>query len=112
MLGLLPLAETKQAVVERSLTAADWITAGVIFVAGIAFARLIQAVLARALRKGDAEHGAATVAGRMVGYVFMVGAFVYCLSTLGVRLGPLVGALGIGGLAIAFAAQAILSNFL
>ncbi len=31
---------------------------------------------------------------------------------LGVRLGPLFGALGIGGLAIAFAAQSILANFL
>ena len=105
-------AASKEPVVDRSLNAFDWIVAGSILVGGILVARLVQYVLARSLRKGDSEHDAANIVGRMVGYVFIVGALIYCLSVLGVRLGPLVGALGIGGLAIAFAAQSILSNFL
>src|SRR3954454_9514138 len=99
-------------VVTHSLTAVDWIVAAVILVAGVGIARLARLLLTRALRKGDSEHEAADVVGRMLGYVFISGALIYCLSVLGVRLGPLVGALGIGGLAIAFAAQSILSNFL
>src|SRR5918911_169522 len=42
----------------------------------------------------------------------VAGGVMYSLSVLGVRLGPLVGALGIGGVALAFAAQTILANFL
>src|SRR4051794_31004574 len=99
-------------VVTHSLTAVDWIVAAVILVAGVGIARLARLLLTRAVRKGDSEHEAADVVGRMLGYVFISGALIYCLSVLGVRLGPLVGALGIGGLAIALAAQSILSNFL
>jgi small-conductance mechanosensitive channel len=66
----------------------------------------------RFVRRGDADKGAAVALGRFVGFVFAATGLVYGLSVLGVRLGPLVGALGIGGLAVAFAAQAILANFL
>jgi small conductance mechanosensitive channel len=109
---LFAASPSKAAVVNRSLTAVDWIVAGGLLVGGVLAARLVQALLARALRKGDSEHQAVDVAARIVGYVLMLAAFIYALSVLGVRLGPLVGALGIGGLAIAFAAQAVLSNFL
>ncbi|MDQ6797060.1 MAG: mechanosensitive ion channel family protein, partial [Actinomycetota bacterium] len=45
------------------------------------------------------------------GLILAAGLF-WSLSVLGLRLGPLFGALGIGGLAVAFAAQSILANFL
>ena len=105
-------AASKQPVVAHSLTAVDWIVAGGIFVAGIVGARLVQVFIGRALRKGDSEHQTADIVARLVGYVLILAALVYTLSFLGVRLGPLAGALGIGGLAIAFAAQAVLANFL
>jgi small-conductance mechanosensitive channel len=50
--------------------------------------------------------------GRIVSSVAIVAGLIYALAALGIRLGALVGALGIGGLAIAFAAQSILANFL
>jgi small conductance mechanosensitive channel len=110
--GVLVLAASSTPVVEHSLTTLDWVVAGIILAVGIAAGRVIQAILARAVKRGDTEHQAADAFGRMIGLLVIIGAFIYCLSVLGVRLGPLVGALGIGGLAIAFAAQTILANFL
>lgn len=95
-----------------TVTPGEWIAAGAIFATGIVFGRLLQAVLVKVVRRGDADKGAAVALGRFVGFVFAAVGLVYGLSVLGVRLGPLVGALGIGGLALAFAAQAILANFL
>jgi small-conductance mechanosensitive channel len=47
-----------------------------------------------------------------VGWLVVSAAVFWSLSMLGLRVGPLFGALGIGGLAVAFAAQSILANFL
>ena len=94
------------------LTVGEWIAAAAIFGAGVLVGRTLQAVLVRVVFRGDADKGAAVTLGRFVGFVFAAVGLMYGLSVLGVRLGPLVGALGIGGLAIAFAAQAILANFL
>jgi small-conductance mechanosensitive channel len=103
---------SNDAVIDHSLTVFDWVTAGAIFVVGIVFGRVLKGLLARTIKRRDSEHAIADVVGRMVGFVVFAGGFVYALAVLGVRLGPLVGALGIGGLAIALAAQTILTNFL
>ncbi|MDQ3979823.1 MAG: mechanosensitive ion channel family protein [Actinomycetota bacterium] len=99
-------------VAASSVTMGEWIAGGAVFLAGIAIGRGLQAVLFRVVRRGDADKGAALAVGRFVAFVFATAGLVYGLSVLGVKLGPLVGAIGIGGLAIAFAAQAILANFL
>jgi small conductance mechanosensitive channel len=104
--------QTDTAITSAGLTAGDWLAAGAIFVVGIILGRAVQAVLVRVVHRGDAEHGAALALGRFVGFVLAAAGLVYGLADLGVRLGPLVGALGIGGLAVAFAAQTILANFL
>jgi small-conductance mechanosensitive channel len=91
------------------LTAGDWIQAALILAAAIVLSRLIAFVVTR-LVKGD-ERAAARLIGRAVGVAVVIGGFVYALNALDVRIGPLLGALGIGGLALAFAAQSILENF-
>lgn len=83
-----------------------------VFTTGVIIGRTVQAVLVRVVHRGDAEQGAAVALGRFVGFAFAAAGLVYALAVLGVRLGPLVGALGIGGLAVAFASQTILANFL
>jgi small conductance mechanosensitive channel len=105
-------AATHTEVVSRPLTAWDWVIAGAVFAAGIVVGRVVRAVLARAVRRGDSERGAAEAVGRTAALLVTLGALIYALIALGVRLGPLLGALGIGGIAIAFASQTILSNFL
>ncbi|HSH62456.1 MAG TPA: mechanosensitive ion channel family protein [Acidimicrobiales bacterium] len=102
----------KEEVISRGLTTGDWILAGGVFLGGIALGRVLRALLTRRITHEDAERSAALVLGRLAGYVAVVGGLVYALSVLDVRLGPLLGAVGIGGIAIALASQSLLANFL
>ena len=108
-------AVSTQPVIAHGLTAVDWVVAGAVLVAGVVVGRVVKFVLARTMRRDGEEHetaAAADVIARLVGYIAILAGLIYALGVIGVRLGPLVGALGIGGLAIAFAAQSILANFL
>lgn len=109
---LLPAVESAEPVVSQALTARDWIVAGTIAVVGFVAARVISTVVSRAAGRDDDEGAAAEAVGRVVGLVLAAVALFYALGVIGVRLGPLVGALGIGGVALAFAGQNILANFL
>ncbi|HEV3400266.1 MAG TPA: mechanosensitive ion channel domain-containing protein [Acidimicrobiales bacterium] len=113
MITVLAAAETpRQEVIADGLTAADWVTAGVILAVGIAASAALRTILGRALRRGDSERSAANVLTRGLGWLVVAAALFWSLALLGLRVGPLFGALGIGGLAVAFAAQSILANFL
>lgn len=106
-------AAEAEKVVASNVTLTDWIVAAVILAAGLAAGRIGRSIVVRAIGKGDEEEPLAVqVVGRIITSLAAVAGFIYALSVLGIRLGPLVGALGIGGLAIAFAAQSILANFL
>jgi small conductance mechanosensitive channel len=105
-------AEDELAEALGRLTVADWIFAAVLVVAGIVASRVVRAVTARVVKRGaDSDWVVADLVGRVIGYVFLLGGFVYALAVLDVQLAPVLGALGLGGLAIAFAAQSILENF-
>lgn len=93
------------------VTTDDWIRAGLIFLAAIAVSRLIQFAVTRLISDENGSAVAFRLIGRAVGATVVIVGFVYALSSLGVRLGPVLGALGIGGLALAFGAQSILENF-
>lgn len=97
-------------VVREGLTARDWITAGLTFVAFVIAGRVIRRLVVRAVRRTDHEGTIALFVGRLVQNLLAFVGFVYALSVLGVRIGPLLGALGISGIAIAFALTAILEN--
>ncbi|HVM40764.1 MAG TPA: mechanosensitive ion channel family protein [Acidimicrobiia bacterium] len=93
------------------LAADDWIQAAAIFVAAIVLAILVRRIITRFVARGETERHAALVIGRFVSALIVAGGFVYALNALGVRLGPLLGALGIGGVALAFALQHVLENW-
>ncbi len=99
-------------VIAQSLTVADWVTAGGVFVLGIVAGRVLRSLLTRRIGRDDADPPAASLVGRFGGYLLVLAGLVYALAILDVRLGPLLGAIGIGGIAVALAAQSILSNFL
>ncbi|MDQ2826765.1 MAG: mechanosensitive ion channel family protein [Actinomycetota bacterium] len=105
------LAQQSQ-VVSHGLGWGDWILALVIVTAGFALGQAARRLVVRALSRGDSGRSAAQAVGRLASSILVTGGFVYALSAIGVRLGPLVGALGIGGLALAFAGQSILANFM
>lgn len=92
------------------LTAEDWIRAALIVVGAILVSRILQALVTRVVTGDEGVSVAARLVGRAVGAGVVVGGLVYALNALEVRVGPLLGALGIGGLALAFAAQSILEN--
>ena len=105
-------AEGDTPIIRDGLTAADWIVAGAILVVGIAVGALLKSLVSRALNRGDSERAAALMISRVVAWVAVIVALFWSLALLGIRVGPLFGAVGIGGVALAFAAQSILANFL
>ena len=99
-----------QTVLPSNLTWVDWLQAGLIVVVAIVAAQVLQRVLVRVLERGESEQGVAVLVGRFLGYLLFVIGLLYALRVLGVSLGPVLGALGVGGIALAFALQDVLQN--
>lgn len=93
------------------LSLADWVWAGSIIIGVVVISFIVRRLLMKMWT--DPESGyAARVVGRLASYVIVVFGFVYALGQVGVSVGPLLGALGVVGLALAFAFQDILENFI
>ena len=107
-----PLAQSSDdSIIDESLTLADWIQAGIIVAATIVVAVLVARLVRRVLIHVAGPGFAATVTARLAGYlIFLVGLF-YALTSLGVQVGPLIGAIGLGGLVLALALQKLVENF-
>lgn len=100
-----------QNLVDDSLTGADWIRAGVVVLVAV-----VLAVIANKASKSIAERTigpgfAPLLISRTIGYVIVLIGLIYALGDLGVRIGPLLGALGLGGLVLALALQGVVENF-
>lgn len=98
-------------ILEQGLTGADWLQAGGILFGAIAIAiaanRVARSIVSRSLGSGFG----AIITARIVGYLIFLIGLVYALNTLGVRVGPLLGALGLSGLVLALALQSAAENF-
>ncbi len=103
--------DTAEVLVDGSLTSGDWLRAGAILLATILVSIIVSRLLRRVISHGLGTGFASIMLARLASYVaFLVGLF-YALTTLGVRVGPLVGALGLGGLVLALALQRVVENF-
>lgn len=111
-MGPVLVAATKKVVLAHGLSALDWARAGIIVVVAIAVSRLAKTLLARTINRGDAERYTGDLVARFFAYAVVIAGIVYSLSALRVRIGPLLGALGIGGLAFAFALKDTLENLI
>ncbi len=87
------------------------VLAAVIVVAALVLAFVLRRLLVRLLDRGDADRNIGRLSGRFLSLAVVAVGIVYALDLLGVRLGPVLGALGVGGIALAFALQDILQNF-
>ncbi len=95
----------------QGLTGTDWLQAGGIMLVAIAIAvaanRIARSVVSRSVGAGFG----AIITARIIGYLIFLIGLVYALNTLGVRVGPLLGALGLSGLVLALALQKVVENF-
>ncbi len=103
--------EESDAIVEGTVESTDWLRAGVTVVGAligaIVLGRIVRALLSRWIGKDFAS----LFLSRLVAYVTFTLGVIYALTSLGVRLGPLLGALGLGGIVLALALQKPVENF-
>lgn len=94
------------------VTGWDWIRAGITVAAALAAAVVLRRVIQAWVGRSDADRHAAQIVGRFTAYVIVTAGLLYALSALDVDLVPILGALGVVGIALAFAFQNILENFI
>lgn len=94
-----------------ALTLTDWLWAAGLLAATIVVSIVVRRVLGSALGRRTNPFVARLLGRIAAGIVFILGV-VYTMSRLGVSIAPLLGALGLIGLALAFAFQDILENFI
>jgi small-conductance mechanosensitive channel len=97
-------------VVPHGITAWDWIHVGIILGLTALATQAMRHAVMRAVRR-DPDRGWGRLVSRFLTYIIVVAGLVYSLVALRVQIGPLLGALGIGGIALAFALQDTLQNF-
>lgn len=104
------LESLREALGGEPLTLWDWGRAGIILLVALVGSRVVKYVLKRLL-SSRWDSAVVDLMARLVGYAIATFGLIYALEQLGVRVGPLLGALGIVGIALAFALQDILQNF-
>ncbi len=92
------------------LAASTWLLAGGIVLGGIVVAAAIGRIVRRIVSGIEGEGFAGIVVGRIVAYTVFVLSLIYALSVLEVRIVPLIGALGVGGIVLALALQGVVEN--
>lgn len=93
------------------LTLADWLWAAGLIVGAVLLAIAARRVVQRLLSNASNPY-VGTLLGRLAAFVVFSIGFVYALSRVGVSIAPLLGIFGLFGLALAFAFQDILENFI
>ncbi len=84
----------------------------VVGVIGLVVALVIASVAQRGLRRAMADPVAAGMLGRILRVLLLAAALLLALAIAGVEVGPALAGLGLAGLALAFALQGILENFI
>lgn len=90
---------------------ADWLWAGGILLASIIIGLSLGRFTSKLIGRRTSPFIARLV-GRFVAATLIVVGFVYAMNQLGVAIGPLLGLLGLAGLAIALAFQDLLENII
>ena len=109
-IGVLAQADS-EALLHDELTGGDWIKAGIVLVGTLVLAVAVSKILRRVVVRGIGPGFAAILTSRFLGYAVFIVGLSYALTVLGVRVGPLLGALGLGGLVLALALQGVVGNF-
>lgn len=89
----------------------DYGRAAIILVAAIVLGRAARFSIKRLLSRTRTDGFLGDLIGRIVSYIVVAFGLVYAFESLGIAVAPILGALGIVGIALAFALQDILENF-
>ena len=93
------------------ITLQEWGIAVGVLVAGLLLGVVFRRVVIALLRRSSFRESVADLlVGRVVYVTTVLVALIYALNVLGVRVAPLLGALGIGGIALALALQPTIQN--
>jgi small-conductance mechanosensitive channel len=110
--GLAPAIDTLRALYELIVASLPLIGIAVLVVVlGVLVARYLAIGVDRALRRGDTDRAATGLITQLVRLLAITGALLLALTIAGVPVGPALAGLGLAGLALAFALQSILENF-
>lgn len=108
---LLAASSDETDLITDEISLVDTLQALAVFFASIALAVLLRRLLFRTVDREAGRH-LGRILGRFLSVVVVGIGIIYALDLLGVRIGPFLGALGVGGIALAFAAQDLLQNFI
>ncbi len=111
ILHLLARVDVPTPIVDRSLNSTDWLRAGATVVGSLVGAIVLGRIVRHLMANWIGRDFAGLITGRLVSYVTFTVGFIYALTSLGVQVGPLLGALGLGGLVLALALQKPVENF-
>jgi small-conductance mechanosensitive channel len=96
--------------IPEAVTVTEAAQALIVFLASVGVALVLRRLLVRFVdREADGRLG--RLLGRFLSVIVVGVGTIYALDVVGVRIGPLVGAVGIGGVALAIGSQSILQNF-
>lgn len=98
-------------ILNTALTTGDWLRAAAIVVASLVIAIAANRIVRHVIRSWIGPGFAALITARLISYVVFLVGLTYALNSLGVRVGPLLGALGLGGVVLALALQKPVENF-
>ncbi|MDX1689766.1 MAG: mechanosensitive ion channel family protein [Acidimicrobiia bacterium] len=90
----------------------DWIGAGITLVVAMVVAFVIRRLVHAWISRIEGEGHIARLLSRFAEYLLILVGLVVALDRIGVDVFPLLGALGVAGIALAFALQNILENFI
>ena len=92
------------------LTATDWVIAGGIVLGAVVIGFVVRLAISRAL--SSRGQLVSRLGGRLAFGLVVAMGLVYALNQVGVSIGPVLGLLGLFGLALALAFQEVLGNFI
>jgi small-conductance mechanosensitive channel len=90
----------------------DWVRAGATLVVAIALALVIRRLVHAGIARIEGEGHIARLIARFAEYLVITIGAISFLEQIGVDVFPILGALGVAGIALAFALQNILENFI
>lgn len=99
------------ALASSELDAWDFAISAVILAVALVVARTARFSVRRLIGRRGNNTFLSVLLGRIVSYLILAFGLVYALDELGVSIGPLLGALGIVGIVLAFALQDLVENF-